>query len=203
MHIKFLQRSVSQLSKLVCGISVFAKDVDVAALGRAIFYANHSSHFDFIAIWSSLPENIRLSTRPVAALDYWGKPGIRRFFGHRIFNSILIERNRGGSNDDPLREVKEALVAGDSIIIFPEGTRSIDGTIQPFKSGIFHLAKEFPDVPLVPVCLDNLNRILPKGEFLIVPLLSRVTFGGPIYLSGNEEKGAFLARSKLALEALA
>lgn len=89
-----------------------------------------------------------------------------------------------------------------SIIVFPEGTRGMGDEILPFKSGLYHVSRLKPGVQLVPVYLDNMNRILPKGEALPVPVLGRVVFGEPMELRLNEPKEHFLARARSALEQL-
>ena len=86
-----------------------------------------------------------------------------------------------------------------SLIVFPEGTRSLDGEVGPFKSGLYHLSQLRPDVELVPVYLENLNRILPKGESLPVPMMSRVTFGPAFSFSGRDDKVEFLLKAREAL----
>jgi len=86
-----------------------------------------------------------------------------------------------------------------SLIVFPEGTRSVNGEVAMFKSGLYHLAQVRPDVELVPVHLENLNRILPKGESLPVPMLSRLVFGAPIGVREGETKEEFLTRARAAL----
>jgi 1-acyl-sn-glycerol-3-phosphate acyltransferase len=97
-----------------------------------------------------------------------------------------------------------AIDAGSSLILFPEGTRNqTDKLLQPFKSGLYHLAKARPDVPMIPVWIDNLNRVMPKGEFIPIPLICTVTFGSAIHIAPEESKDMFIARSELALLALA
>jgi 1-acyl-sn-glycerol-3-phosphate acyltransferase len=86
-----------------------------------------------------------------------------------------------------------------SLIVFPEGTRSLDGEVGPFRSGLFYLSRLRPDAELVPVFLENLNRILPKGQSLPVPMLSRVVFGEPLAFLPHESKDEFLARARAAL----
>jgi 1-acyl-sn-glycerol-3-phosphate acyltransferase len=89
-----------------------------------------------------------------------------------------------------------------SIIVFPEGTRGSGEEIAPFKSGLYHLCRQKPELELVPVYLDNMNRILPKGELLPVPMLSRVIFGRPMALEPGEPKPAFLERARAAIREL-
>jgi 1-acyl-sn-glycerol-3-phosphate acyltransferase len=104
--------------------------------------------------------------------------------------------------DDPLLPLVEALRSGDSIIIFPEGTRGHTGTPQKFKSGLYMLARLFPEVVLVPAWIDNVQRVMPKGEVVPVPILCSVTFGAPVKLGAGEERRAFLDRARAAVIAL-
>jgi 1-acyl-sn-glycerol-3-phosphate acyltransferase len=171
--------------------------------GRCIYFANHSSHGDFILIWAVLPPRLRRRTRPVAGADYWLKSKLNSFIGRDVFNAVLIERDREVRTEDPIEQMAAAIDAGSSLILFPEGTRNLtDAPLQPFKSGLFHLAKMRPDIDLVPVWINNLNRVMPKGEFLPVPFLCTVTFGTPLRLAAGEERQAFLDRSRDALLAL-
>jgi 1-acyl-sn-glycerol-3-phosphate acyltransferase len=166
---------------------------------QRVYFANHTSHLDALTIWASLPKPIRVRTRPVAAADYWDRPGVRRWLAGSVLNAVLVER---GGRGEALRRIDEALAAGDSLILFPEGTRS-DGTeIGELKPGLFFVARQRPDVELVPVYLQNLSRILPKGEVLPVPLIGSATFGEPLSLAANEDRNAFLERARAALIAL-
>ena len=166
--------------------------------GVCIFFANHTSNLDPVVLWSALPSFIRIRTRPVAAQDYWTKSSLRLFLATRVFRALLIERRNVTVRNNPLAKMLEALDAADSLIIFPEGGRFAGPEPQEFKSGLYHLARQRPNVPLVPVYLENLNRVLPKGEFLPVPLLGSVTLGSPISLNPGESKLDFLSRARLA-----
>jgi 1-acyl-sn-glycerol-3-phosphate acyltransferase len=171
---------------------------------RRIYFANHRSHLDFILIWTVLPAGLRRITRPVAGADYWLTGPLRRFFGERVFRAVLIDRNPSSQESNPIGIMAEALDQRFSLILFPEGTRNTtDEPLLPFKSGLYHLAKARPDVELVPVWIANLNRVLPKGEIVPIPLLCTVTLGTPLSLGPDEDKDAFLARSRAALLALA
>jgi 1-acyl-sn-glycerol-3-phosphate acyltransferase len=168
---------------------------------QRIYFANHSSHLDTIILWAAMPPDLRRRVRPVAAADYWGKGKLQRYVALRILNAVLVERKGGASN--PLQPLQEALRAGDSLIIFPEGTRGLERLPGTFKSGLYHLAREFPEVELVPVFLDNLRRAFPKGSLVPVPISCVARFGAPLALAGSETKPEFLERARAAVEALA
>jgi 1-acyl-sn-glycerol-3-phosphate acyltransferase len=168
-----------------------------AAPAQRIYFANHSSHGDFVLLWSALPPALRARTRPVAGADYWLAGRLRRWLIEAVFRGVLVERGGAARADaDPLAPLLQALDHGDSLIIFPEGTRNTTEVMLPFKSGLYHLARQRPAVELVPVWLENLNRVMPKGEVLPVPLLCSVSFGAPIRLETGEDKRAFLDRAR-------
>jgi 1-acyl-sn-glycerol-3-phosphate acyltransferase len=170
---------------------------------QRIYFANHASHGDFVLIWTVLPRRLRFATRPVAGSDYWLASPLRRFIGRDVFNAVLIDRDSASRTADPVTQMTEALDAGASLIVFPEGTRNTtDAPLLPFKSGLFHLARARPGVDLVPVWIDNLNRVMPKGEFVPIPLICTVTFGAALRVSETETKQDFLARAQAALLAL-
>ena len=176
--------------------------------GQRVYIANHSSHFDFIVLWSYLPSRLRRLTRPVAARDYWERDVVRRYLAARVFNAVLIDRvNTPGTAAGQLgRQAVDQMVRAlddrHSLILFPEGTRGPGEDLAPFRSGLYHLCHTRPDVEVVPVYLENLNRILPKGHLLPVPMLSRITFGAPLHLQPAEEKDAFLERARQAVREL-
>ena len=169
---------------------------------QRIYFANHSSHLDFILLWSALPWNLRQRTRPVAAADYWFHGAVREYLIRRVFNGIGVERNGRTPRVNPLQPLLEALDEGSTLIMFPEGTRGRGEQMLPIKSGIFHLAKERPQVELVPVWMENCYRVMPKGSFLPVPLLCSVRFGEPTHLRDDEDKVSFLDRLQRAVEGL-
>jgi len=171
---------------------------------QRIYLANHTSHGDFVLIWTVLPQALRARTRPVAAAEYWSRGKLRRFVGQDVFKAVLIAREGVNRSNDPRAPLLAALDAGNSLILFPEGTRNTtDAKLLPFKSGLFHVARARPDVELVPVWIDNLSRVMPKGELLPIPLLCNVTFGAPLQISPQEPKTVFLERARQALMSLA
>ena len=171
--------------------------------GKArVFFANHTSNLDFVAVWAVLPPALRRRTRPVAARDYWQGGPVRRWLAGRVFRAVLIERKQVTRANNPIEQMAPVLAAGECLILFPEGGRFEGGEMAPFKSGLFHLAQKCPDAKLVPVHIENLNRVLPKGEVLAVPMLCAVNFGEPMRPEPGEDKEAFLARAREAVRAL-
>jgi 1-acyl-sn-glycerol-3-phosphate acyltransferase len=167
-----------------------------------VFFANHGSHLDAPLIWACLPPAWRDRTRPVAGRDYWERNALRRHLAAHVMHAVLIDRRAVSVRHNPLDALRAALNRGDSLLIFPEGTRSLDGTLQPFKSGLYHLARDHPTLPLVPIYLENLSRILPKHELLPVPFVASVFVGPPLQCAPGEDKTAFLERARAALLAL-
>lgn len=173
---------------------------------KRVYFANHTSNADFVLIWAVLPNFLRRNTRPVAASDYWLKNRLRAFAGRDVFKAVLINRDADAraEDEDPVARMIAALDDGASLILFPEGKRNLtDAPLLEFKSGLFHLARNRPEVDLVPTWIDNLNSVLPKGEVVPVPLICTVTFGPPVHIAPGEGKASFLGRAHDALESLA
>jgi 1-acyl-sn-glycerol-3-phosphate acyltransferase len=168
---------------------------------QRIYFANHQSHADLVMIWAALPGELRHMVRPIAAKDYWTASPFKEFITTGVFNAVYVNRQRT-DDQDPLEPLIEALAKGDSLILFPEGTRGHAEEPMPFKAGLFNLAEKFPDVVLVPAWINNIQRLLPKGEVIPVPVLCSVTFGEPIKLGQNEDRKAFLERARNAVVAL-
>lgn len=190
------------LTRALVGASPRWRDSAPSSAQR-IYFANHSSHIDTLALWSALPHALRRRTRPVAAADYWNADPVRRCIAVRGLNAVFIERRRSEGTKDPLAPLAEALAAGDSLILFPEGTRNPQPQPAPFKAGLFHLAERFPEVELVPVYLENLHRCMPKGSFFPVPLICTVRFGAPLDRITGETRADFLERARRAVTELA
>ncbi|ASV75463.1 1-acyl-sn-glycerol-3-phosphate acyltransferase [Thermogutta terrifontis] len=186
------------IARLISGASVRWVNCQPDTCQR-VYFANHTSHLDAVVIWAALPSAVRAVTRPVAAKDYWVANPVRRYLACEVFNALLIDRQEIKIHHSPIAEILEAMGDKYSVIIFPEGGRTLGPDVAPFKSGLYYLAKRRPDLELVPVYLDNMNRILPRGEFLPVPLLTRVIFGPPMWLENGEPKQAFLERARQAV----
>lgn len=168
---------------------------------QRIYFANHQSHFDWVLIWAALPRDLRAVTRPIAAKDYWTSTPLKHWITREIFNAVYVNRQRT-DDEDPLEPLMAALRNGDSLVIFPEGTRGNKPEPAAFKAGLFHLAEAFPGVQLIPCWIDNVQRVMPKGEVVPVPVLCSVIFGAPLALQPGEDKRAFLARARDAVLAL-
>lgn len=179
---------------------------------QRIYFANHTSHLDFVVLWSALPSNIRARTRPIAAKDYWEETALRRYLAENVFHAVLVERGAMAKARTPdearfvsrslIEDMASALGKRNSLILFPEGTRGTGEKVGEFRGGLYHLALRRPDVELVPAYLENMNRILPKGEFLPVPMLSLLTFGKPMQVEPGEGKDEFLERAREAVSSL-
>ena len=192
---------LAAVARLITGAQGHWKGVPPKAEQR-IYFANHQSHLDWVLIWATLPSDLRQQTRPIAARDYWTTTPLKHWLTREVFRAVYVERERKEGKIDPLAPLAEALEQGDSLVIFPEGTRSAKGLPQEFKSGLFHLARRFPHVQLIPAWIDNVQRVMPKGEVVPVPILCTVTFGAPCNLQAEETKTAFLARARDAVIAL-
>ena len=192
---------LAAVARVLAGASVrwIASQPDTC---QRIYFANHTSHLDALVIWSSLPQAVREVTRPVAAKDYWSRGIVRRWLATEVFDAILIDRTDIKVHHSPVDLMLREAGTTHSLIVFPEGGSSVTGEIGEFKSGLYYLAKKRPEIELVPVHIDNLNRVLPRGEFLPVPLLSFISFGPPLWLERGEAKVDFLERARRAVLAL-
>lgn len=200
-----LAGTIAGLARIISGVNTRWLDVQPDTRQR-VYFANHTSHLDFVVLWSSLPKNVRQLTRPVAAQDYWEK-GLRKRLAVNIFRAVLVPRqNQSAGSAEAVAAARhtidriiEEMGEQYSLIIFPEGTRGNGEQVGPFKSGLYYLCQRKPGLPLAPVYLNNLNRILPKGEFLPVPFISQITFGPAIMFEPGENKADFLARAREAV----
>lgn len=198
---RITQAFLAGLARLISGASVrwVGSEPDTC---QRVYFANHTSHLDVLVLWSSLPYAVRELTKPVAAKDYWDAGVVRRYIARNIFDALLIDRKNIKVHSNPVNMLLEAIGDKYSLIVFPEGGRNPGGEMQEFKSGLYYLCKKRPDLEAIPVYIDNMNRVLPRGEFLPVPLLSLITFGPPIWLEANETKAAFLHRAREAVRSL-
>jgi len=188
---------LAAVARLITGAQGHWKGCPPKAEQR-IYFANHQSHLDWVLIWATLPADLRARTRPIAAKDYWATTPFKHWLTREVFRAVYVDRERTDGSD-PLAPLVEALEKGDSLVIFPEGTRGFDVLPHSFKSGLFHLARQFPQVQLIPAWIDNVQRVMPKGEVVPVPVLCTVTFGAPCNPAVDESKADFLARARDAV----
>ena len=192
---------LASIARVLSGASVRWIDCQPDTCQR-VYFANHTSHLDALVLWSALPASIRSNTRPVAAKDYWNAGLIRRYLATRVFRALLIDRTEIKVHRSPVDLMIREIGDRDSLIVFPEGGRSPGPEIGEFKSGLYYLCKKRPDLELIPVHIDNMNRILPRGEVLPVPLLTCISFGPPMWLEAGESKNAFLLRARESVRRL-
>ena len=191
--------AIALLAHVITAVRAIWDGVEPTA-GQRVYFANHTSNADTVLIWTVLPPALRRRTRPVAAAEYWLSSPIRAFIGREVFNTVLIDRRPEQRTEDPVAQMIDALDGGSSLIIFPEGGRNNTGErLLPFKTGIYHLATQRPEVDFVPVWIENLNRVMPKGEIVPIPLLCTVRFGAPLRLNEGEARDDFLERARTAL----
>jgi 1-acyl-sn-glycerol-3-phosphate acyltransferase len=201
MDTNLTRNFLALLARFLSGASVRWFDSQPDTCQR-VYFANHTSHLDPIVIWSALPQAVRTITRPVAAKDYWSKGIVRRYFANQLFNAILIDREEIKVHQSPVDLIIREIGHSHSLILFPEGGRQDGRDVAEFKSGLYYLCKKRPDLELIPVHIDNMNRILPRGKLLPVPMLSCITFGPPMWLEAGEAKVDFLARAREAVRRL-
>jgi len=151
----------------------------------AIIVANHNSHLDTMVLMSLFPLKLLPKLRPVAAADYFLKNRFLAWFALKIIGIIPLSRNVNAAKGDPLGECSKAIDNGEILILFPEGSRGEPEQLASFKSGVAHLAKRRPEVPIIPVFLYGLGKALPKGEFVLVPFLCDVMVGEKMHWTGN------------------
>lgn len=153
-----------------------------------VLVANHSSHLDTISLLSLFGLSRLRRIRPVAAADYFERNAFVSIFTKTLFNILPIARKNINAENNPLRKMREAIEAGDSLIIFPEGTRGSGEQMGNFRSGVAHLIEEVPDLTIIPAYLVNMGRSLPKGEFIPVPFFCEIRIGAPRVIKGSRKE---------------
>ena len=195
----FVTKALIVLSRIISGSTVLWYESQPDDSCQRVYFGNHTSHLDALVVWAALPAAIRAKTRMVAAKDYWDAGPIRRYFAKSVLNAILIDREKVSLKNTPITVMVDAIQNEYSLILFPEGGRSKDGSLGEFKSGLYYLCKRRPDLELIPIYMNNLNSILPRGKKIPVPMLSRVIFGPPMWLEMDERKESFLERTRNAV----
>lgn len=170
----------------VLGLNVYHRE-RLPKRGPAIFIANHNSHLDTLILMSLFPLSQLSLLRPVAAADYFLRNRFLSWFSKKIMNIIPIQRSRV-AGQDLLQDVSEALLQGQIIIFYPEGTRGEPEQLAKLKSGIAHLASRHPAVDIYPIFLYGAGKALPKGEALLVPFVVDIRVGEAVHWEGNKQK---------------
>ncbi len=164
-----------------------------------ILVANHNSHFDVVSIIAGMPGDKIKNLKTLVAGDYFGRTNVARSLTDFFFNAIMIYRDRKDENVSGVEVLDQVLKNGESLVLFPEGSRGKPGVIAEFKSGIAILLKNNPDIPFIPVYLDGFGRVLPKDKTIILPMECKVRFGEPIYIDKSKEMEAILDDVKNAI----
>ena len=155
---------------------------------QMIIVANHNSHLDTIMLMNLFPVGRQMKIRPVGAMDYFSANRFRKWFAEKIMRIVPIKRDVSGVRHDPLATSCEAIDSGDSLILFPEGTRGEPERLENFKAGIAHLVKRYPHIPVVPVYLHGLGKELPKGDFVLVPFICDIFVGEHFKWQGDRKE---------------
>lgn len=191
---------VRPLVLIVIGLNIRHRE-RIPLKGPAIVVSNHNSHLDTLVLMTLLPWPMLRQLRPVAAKDYFLRNRVLAWFALNIMHIIPLEREIIDRRQDPLAACSEALLNGDILILFPEGSRGDPEQIGAFKSGIAHLAKRNPNVPIIPIFLHGLGKALPKGEAVLVPFFCDVFVGEPVSWSGDRTR--FMTSLEQGITALA
>jgi 1-acyl-sn-glycerol-3-phosphate acyltransferase len=173
--------------KIVVGVE-FDPKFDFKGLDQFVVIANHNSHVDTMIILCSLPWRLQGKLKPVAAQDYFGGTPFKSFLSQLLVGTLLVKRKPGEvAGGNPIAAMVESLDRGESLLIYPEGSRGEPGVLGPFKSGVARVLKERPEVPYLSAYLWDTWRSLPKGDGLLVPHLCRIRFGVPKKIGPHEE----------------
>ena len=195
----FFRLVVRPVVGIALGVNVRHRE-RLPAAGPAVLVANHNSHLDTMVLMTLLPPRLLPKVRPVAAADYFLKSRLMAWFSLQIVGILPIVRG-GGGKSDPLAAVHEALARGEIVILFPEGSRGEPERLSEFKSGVAHLARAHPDVPVIPAFLHGLGKSLPKGSAVFVPFCCDVVVGEPI--PWQEDRKLYLQELRERMNALA
>lgn len=196
MKKRFLQSFVLQVIykgglyyflKLFVGVE-FSKSKFLENEEQFIVVANHNSHLDTLSLLCSLPRKILWRVKPVAAEDYFGRNKFQASISNYFLNTLLIKRKIDKDpENNPIQKMMNALDAGYSLILFPEGTRGKPEQMEKIKSGIAHLLSKRPHIKYVPVFMTGMGRSLPKGKIIVLPYNSAIHYGKPTLVGATDK----------------
>ncbi|HKF73762.1 MAG TPA: lysophospholipid acyltransferase family protein [Stellaceae bacterium] len=187
---------IRPLMRGACGLRV-SHGERLPRTGPAILVANHNSHFDTLALFALFSPREAATLRAVVARDYFRVGSLIGWIARRIFGAITADRAWRPAAGDPLAGCSRVLDAGEILILYPEGTRGMPGVMSELKAGVAYLARRYPKVPVVPVTLSGVERILPKGAVVPLPLTVAAHVGVPRYWSGGDCRD-FMAELRVA-----
>lgn len=151
-----------------------------------ILIANHSSHMDTVSLLNLIPLKSLRKVKPVAAADYFAKNTLIAWLSDTFMNILPIDRAKITKENNPIKLMGDVLKNNQSIIVFPEGTRSLDGEFNQFKTGVARLIIQNPDIPIVPCYLTNMYKAMPKGELLPIPFICDIYIGESFLVQGDD-----------------
>ncbi len=187
VRILFFLLIVKPLLSFILGINLYGKS-NLPKHRQFIMVANHNSHLDTAALLNLFPLTQLKSIHPVAAEDYFSSSALLFAFSKTCFNILPIPRTHITKSNNPIKRMCEIIETGESLIVFPEGSRGMPEEMAPFQNGIAHLIQKYPDIPIVPVYLKGMGRSLPKGEFILIPFFCDLIIGESLYLKGSKEE---------------
>lgn len=191
---------IRPIALIVLGLNVRHRE-RLPTSGPAIICANHNSHLDTLVLMTLFSTQMLPQLRPVGAQDYFFRYGWLKWFSMKIIGIIPLDRQIRKTKTHPLAPISDSLERGEIVILFPEGSRGEPEEIGEFKSGIAHLAKKHPDVPIYPIYMHGLGKALPRGEAILVPFFCDIFVGEPIRYAGD--KATFVSDLSTSVDELA
>ena len=179
---------IKPLVYICLGINVHDAE-NLPKSGPAILISNHNSHLDTLVLMSLFPTDIMLNISPVAAADYFLRNKIVAWFVLNVLKIIPISRKVSKeANNEFMSKVSAHLKNNGIIILYPEGSRGKPEQMEKLKTGIFHIAKQNPDVPVIPVFMQGLGLALPKNEVLLVPAICKLWIAKAVKYCDDKEE---------------
>ncbi|MEK9139160.1 MAG: lysophospholipid acyltransferase family protein [Bacteroidota bacterium] len=191
-----LARGWAHTTLLICGVKVNVRGLEKVTRGRSYVYvSNHASMFDIPAVLASVPDQIRiLYKKELNWIPIFG-------WGLKYGSYIAIDRRRGAEAMKSLEEAAKKIRTGASALLYAEGTRTLDGKLQPFKRGAFNLAMK-AGVPVVPLTINGSYRLLPKRSIVVQPGEVELVLESPIEIkgAGKEEEMRLMDEVRAAIQ---